>query len=203
MNPGSSRLQLVSPDSLQSEPTDQLPQDSRVLKALELIAAELSQPLRLAELARQVNLSVGRLEHLFRAEVGCSPTQYLASLRMERAKELLATTHLSVKQIREQVGAHDPSHFARDFKIHCGMTAKAYRLLCQTGQARDFFSGHSRIGQQIAEFATCQPRRSEVAWRRSSSRLNLACCGDAPHELLPPRPFRISSALGPGACPRH
>ncbi|HEX9919470.1 MAG TPA: helix-turn-helix domain-containing protein, partial [Pyrinomonadaceae bacterium] len=65
--------------------------------------------------------------HLFKAETGSSPARYLKALRLERARELLETTFLSVKEIRALVGFNDDSHFARDFRATYGLTPQQYR----------------------------------------------------------------------------
>jgi AraC family transcriptional regulator of arabinose operon len=67
-------------------------------------------------LARAVNLSPSRFQHLFNAEIGMAPTHYLRALRMEAARKLLQTSRLTVKQIINGVGVEDKSHFAREFK---------------------------------------------------------------------------------------
>lgn len=56
-----------------------------------------------------------------------SPIHYLKSLRMERAKELLEKSFLSVKEIAHRVGLNDESHFVRDFKLIYGLTPMSYR----------------------------------------------------------------------------
>src|SRR5688572_8226364 len=63
-----------------------------------------------------------RLCRVFRSETGMSPIQYLRSVRMERARELLQTSFLSVREIARQAGLGDHSHFSRDFKRTYGST---------------------------------------------------------------------------------
>jgi transcriptional regulator GlxA family with amidase domain len=79
------------------------------------------------ELAHRVNLSPSRLCHLFKIETGMAPLQYQKALKMEKARHLLETTFLSVKQIMKTVGIRDESHFVRDFKRHYGLSPLAYR----------------------------------------------------------------------------
>ena len=86
------------------------------------------EDLSLDELAQSVNLSVWRLAHIFAADVGKSPMQYLRELRLERAKHLLETSFLSIKEITHQVGMKDCSHFVRDFKKAYGAAPTHYRL---------------------------------------------------------------------------
>ena len=83
--------------------------------------------LSLGEFAQSVNLSVWRLCHIFKSDVGMPPIRYLRVLRMERAKELLESSFLSVKEIAFQVGLTDESHFVRDFKSTYGFSPALYR----------------------------------------------------------------------------
>lgn len=83
---------------------------------------EFSRDTSLNEMAQFVNLSPSRLRYLFKTHVGKPPAQYLRAFRMQRAKELLETTFLSVKEIRNSIGVNDHSHFIREFKKSYGMT---------------------------------------------------------------------------------
>lgn len=83
--------------------------------------------LSLTEFAQSVNLSVWRLCHIFKSDVGMPPIRYLRLLRMERAKGLLESSFLSVKEIAFQVGLNDESHFVRDFKSTYGYSPALYR----------------------------------------------------------------------------
>jgi transcriptional regulator GlxA family with amidase domain len=93
------------------------------------MAGNIHKKLTLAVMARTVQLSTSRLRHLFKAEVGLTPTQYLQQLRMERARVLLESTYLSVKEVGVRVGVGGDSHFVYDFKRAFGMTPSQYRAL--------------------------------------------------------------------------
>jgi transcriptional regulator GlxA family with amidase domain len=103
--------------------------DRRVGEAIALMRENLHRELSLSEIAQSVNLSSWRLCHLFKAETGTSPTHYLKWLRMQRAKELLETTFLNVREIRNNVGIRDTSHFVRNFKGLYGLSPTQYRTL--------------------------------------------------------------------------
>jgi transcriptional regulator GlxA family with amidase domain len=103
--------------------------DMRVRKAVTLMKENLHRELPLSEIAQSVNLSSWHLCHLFKAETGTSPTHYLKWLRMQRARELLETTFLSVREIRNNVGIRDTSHFVRNFKGLYGLSPTQYRSL--------------------------------------------------------------------------
>lgn len=114
--------------------------DLRVEKIEQLMRNNLQREWSLSELAKAVNLSVWRLSHIFASEVGISPIQYLRQLRMDRAKYLLDTSFLSVKEITHQVGLNDESHFARDFKKAYGEPPTHYRVRAQGGQLNELRS---------------------------------------------------------------
>ena len=101
--------------------------DVRVQTIVTLMRRDLRAKLTLNNMARSVNLTSFHFCHLFKAETGRSPARYLKAMRLERARELLETTFLSVKEIRALVGLNDESHFARDFRAAYGLTAQQYR----------------------------------------------------------------------------
>lgn len=101
--------------------------DKRVEKIIEMMRDDVRGELSLTEFAQSVNLSVWRLCHIFKSDVGMPPIKYLRLLRMEKAKGLLESSFLSVKEIAFQVGLNDESHFVRDFKATYGHSPAIYR----------------------------------------------------------------------------
>jgi|RhiMetdeSRZDD1v2_1073273.scaffolds.fasta_scaffold112482_2 transcriptional regulator GlxA family with amidase domain len=101
--------------------------DHRVQSVIDAMQLHLDEPLSVHELARAVNLSPWHLCHIFKSETRRAPLQYLRDLRMQRAKSLLETTFLSVKQVMIEVGVKDESHFVRDFKRIHGLSPAKYR----------------------------------------------------------------------------
>lgn len=89
--------------------------------------AEIATPTPLAELARLVNLSQYHFCRAFKEATGLPPHQYQVVLRMERAKELLATTRLSILEVSTAVGYADQSHFGAVFRRHVGATPSRFR----------------------------------------------------------------------------
>lgn len=87
----------------------------------------LQRDLLLDGMAQNVNLSSSRFRYLFKAETGATPARYFKSLRMEKAKELIETTFLNMKEIMRKVGIKDKSQFARDFKNVYGSSPTEYR----------------------------------------------------------------------------
>lgn len=101
--------------------------DRRLLLVLMLVEDNMRRQLVIRDLATAVNLSSGRLAHLFKSEVGISPQRYLNNIRMEKAKELLENGVLSGKEIASEVGIPNVSRFCRSFKARYGTTPKEYR----------------------------------------------------------------------------
>jgi AraC-like DNA-binding protein len=101
--------------------------DVRVQVILALIERDLRCVPKPNDLARIVRLSPSQFNFIFRAETGSSPAHYLKMLRMERAKVLLGSTFLSIKEIMTAVGLTDLSHFVREFKSNFGMTPSQFR----------------------------------------------------------------------------
>lgn len=81
----------------------------------------------LADLAEMVHMSPSSLSHSFKRRLGCSPIEYVLSLRVQRAAELLRDTMESITKIGEDVGFADSNYFSRQFKTRLGMSPSAYR----------------------------------------------------------------------------
>jgi len=101
--------------------------DRRVTWAIHEMERRITEPLRVADLAVGVNLSASQFTVIFRVHTGDSPAQHLRRLRLERARVLLETTFLSVKEVRALVGINDASHFTRDFAKTYGVSPRAWR----------------------------------------------------------------------------
>jgi len=101
--------------------------DQRVQQVKTLIESSFHRELSVSEMARFVDLSVSHLQHLFKNEMGQSPAHYVQELRLSRAKELLESSSLTVKQIMLHIGTKDRSNFERRFKQIYKLTPVQYR----------------------------------------------------------------------------
>jgi two-component system, response regulator YesN len=101
--------------------------DERVRTVIFIMRDSFHREISLDNIAQVVNLSTWHLSHLFKVETGEPPIQYLKRLRMQKAKELLETTFLSVKEISGKVGLMDESHFVRNFKKKYGRSPTKHR----------------------------------------------------------------------------
>lgn len=107
--------------------------DERIRKAADLLAEQLHEPFSLAKLARECGLSVSRLAHLFREQMGASPQKYQEQLRLQSAGQLLRTSGLSVTEIAAELGYASPFYFSKRFKTFFGKSPSHYRHDRKTG----------------------------------------------------------------------
>jgi len=107
--------------------SEQASMDPRVLMAMDYLCENMSKSVTLASLARKCGMSVSRLAHVFRDQVGQPPHQFLEIRRVTYARQLLELTHESVANIASEVGFPDQFHFSRRFKHFTGLSPRAYR----------------------------------------------------------------------------
>jgi AraC family transcriptional regulator len=101
--------------------------DRRLRRAMEFMHDNCSRDLRLAEIAAQSHLSAFHFVRLFKKLTDTTPFAYLAALRIEKSRRLLAETSLSLSEVGARVGYESQSHFTRVFRQSVGMTPRAYR----------------------------------------------------------------------------
>lgn len=96
------------------------------LRLIEERLMEVREAPTLMELAELCRLSVRQLSRRFRAGHGCSIGDYVARLRIEHAKRLLATDQ-TIKRIAHLLGFSSPSAFAFAFRRATGETPRRFR----------------------------------------------------------------------------
>src|SRR5215813_14199915 len=101
--------------------------DRRLRRAIEFMSDNCGRELSLAEIAGAAYLSEFHFARLFKKVTGATPHAYLASLRVERARRLLAESDLPIAEVGAQVGYTSQSHFTKIFREATGMTPKAFR----------------------------------------------------------------------------
>lgn len=86
-----------------------------------------SKDISLDDVSRVVNISPYYFSKIFKEDTGENFIEYLTGIRINRAKELLDTTELSMKEICSMVGYADPNYFSRSFKKNVGVTPTEYK----------------------------------------------------------------------------
>jgi transcriptional regulator GlxA family with amidase domain len=87
----------------------------------------LDEPLSLASIAAHASMSTRTLSRQFRAQTGSTPLQWLIRLRINRARELLETTDLTIDQIATACGFGSPLLLRQHFTKALATTPTAYR----------------------------------------------------------------------------
>lgn len=86
-----------------------------------------NEDMSLLSVASNVNVSSNHFSAVFRKETGETFIDYLTTVRMEKAKDLLACTSMKTSEVGFEVGYRDPHYFSYIFKKTQGMTPKDYR----------------------------------------------------------------------------
>jgi AraC family transcriptional regulator, arabinose operon regulatory protein len=108
--------------------------DQRIKDTIRHLSENLEKPASIASLAKRAHLSGPRFAQLFKQETGASVMQFLETQRIARARELLVTTNLPIKQIAHLCGFENPFHFSTRFKRLTHQTPRGYRLLPESTQ---------------------------------------------------------------------
>ncbi|MDD2090123.1 AraC family transcriptional regulator [Pseudomonas guariconensis] len=90
-------------------------QTHRVCQAITWLNRHYQQPLRIEDLAREVNLSTSTLHHRFKAVTSMSPLQYQKQLRLQEARRLMLNDGLEAAVAGYRVGYESPSQFSREY----------------------------------------------------------------------------------------
>lgn len=89
---------------------------AKISRAIAFMEMNLEEPLPIDVVAAEVGSSVRQLERLFKTQLDTTPARFLKRLRLERAKELLSNTELSIVEVVCATGFENPTHFSKCFK---------------------------------------------------------------------------------------
>ena len=102
-------------------------QDRIVQEAIAYIEARYSQPISRDELAAHLECSATHFSRVFSKTTGYSYKEFLLQCRLEKAKQLLQTSHLHVSEIANASGFPDPFHISKVFRKRLGVSPRQYR----------------------------------------------------------------------------
>jgi AraC-like DNA-binding protein len=97
--------------------------------AKEILSADLTLEPSIADVAMACGISTGRFLRAFRNSIGNPPHRWLRGFRVERAKELMVSSPLSLAQVAYECGFADQSHFSRVFTSSTGIAPGAWRRM--------------------------------------------------------------------------
>lgn len=96
-------------------------------RAIKLIEANITEPLKVPEIARQAGISQRQLERYFKRFLGCSVVQFSRLLRLQYARVLLTSSDISIREVSAASGFNSMSHFASAFVNCFGKKPSQYR----------------------------------------------------------------------------
>ncbi len=94
----------------------------KLAQVIQMMEANIEDPISPAILAHDVGLSTRQLERLFRRYLNRSPKRYYMELRLQKARNLLLQTDMSVINIALACGFTSPSHFSKCYRAHYNTT---------------------------------------------------------------------------------
>ena len=100
---------------------------SWVQELAQYIGEHIDRDLSLQELAAHIHFHPVYLSRAFKEAMGVTVSDYISSVRLERAKALLSGSRMDLQQIAEKTGFASTNYFCRWFRKEMRMTPKAYR----------------------------------------------------------------------------
>ncbi len=94
----------------------------RLSRVIQMMEQAIEEPISPAILARDVGMSTRQLERLFRRYLDRSPKRYYMELRLQKARNLLMQTDMSVINVALACGFASPSHFSKCYRAHYHIT---------------------------------------------------------------------------------
>ena len=94
----------------------------KLSQVIQMMENNIEDPMSPADLAEEVGMSTRQLERLFRRYLNRSPKRYYMELRLQKARNLLMQTELSVINVALACGFASPSHFSKCYRSHYNTT---------------------------------------------------------------------------------
>ncbi|AWZ21690.1 transcriptional regulator, AraC family protein [Roseovarius sp. TM1035] len=94
----------------------------KLSQVIQMMETNIEEPISPATLARDVGMSTRQLERLFRRYLSRSPKRYYMELRLQKARNLLMQTDMTVINVALACGFASPSHFSKCYRAHYNTT---------------------------------------------------------------------------------
>lgn len=100
---------------------------SQVQEAILYVDEHLQEPITLRELAEHLHMNASYFSVLFKGQTGLTFSDYLMRRRVQRAKELLVHTRLTIAEIADSVGYQTAKYFVKVFRTMESISPGQYR----------------------------------------------------------------------------
>ena len=130
---------LIHPNIRQSDHPQRMSVEARtgvrhaaLLECIELMEANLEQPLTPVELSGMIHISKRQLERLFKRHLNTTPARYYLTLRLTEARRLLEQTSLPIIDVAMACGFNSAGHFSYRYRSFFGVSPRATRSRMDT-----------------------------------------------------------------------
>lgn len=108
-------------------PSQEFRRKDFVKEAIEYMDEEFSSGISISEVAKKIHVERTYFFRRFKKEIGVSPSDYLLGVRLEKAKDLLRNSNLSIASIAKAVGYNNYVTFTESFTKKMGLRPSEYR----------------------------------------------------------------------------
>lgn len=115
----SSQRKLLSAQETEDQP--------KLAEAIELMEANIEEPLTADDIARHVSISRRQLERLFKKYLDSVPSKYYLQIRLDHSRSLLQTSSASISDIALRCGFSSGAHFSTTYRTLYGLTPSEER----------------------------------------------------------------------------
>ncbi|MCP2307125.1 AraC family transcriptional regulator [Kitasatospora paracochleata] len=133
---------------------------------LEVLRRDACLPLSVSEHARRAGMTVPELRRAVQAVGAVGPKEYLLTVRLNEAKQLLAASELPVAAVARRVGYDDPAYFTRIFTRRVGVAPSVFRAQQYRGDGQLRAVGRAELARELTELYG--PERGSAEARRAT-----------------------------------
>lgn len=108
-----------------------------IQKAIDFIKENITEYINFSSISEVCNLSVSRLKTKFKEQMGITPREYINSLKVEYAKNMLLDENYNITDVAFDLNFSSSNYFSSVFKQFTGFTPSQYRDLISHGSAAD------------------------------------------------------------------
>ena len=99
----------------------------KLLSSVSIMEENIEDPISHKELSKKASISLRQLERLFKKYLSCTPNQYYIKIRLERSRNLLLQTSMSILSIALVTGFTSASHFSKCYRSFYGISPRESR----------------------------------------------------------------------------
>ena len=128
-------MERMREESVLEEEDDDMVCPEHILRAKQYVEIHLEEDISLTDAAEYAFVSSSYLSSSFHKFLGVTFIEYIRNLRIDKAKEMLKSSRLTLREIGEKCGLADPSYFHRSFKKTTGVSPSRFRKEFHRGTA--------------------------------------------------------------------